>query len=74
MKADSKFKVMETEEYLENIESALVQLKKKVIYEKKRDPIKNQKAWDNLMSLSEEITKKWKGDSAVDEIRLQRSK
>ncbi|HGJ64575.1 TPA: hypothetical protein ENS27_04210 [bacterium] len=65
---------METEEYLENIESALVQLKKKVIYEKKRDPIKNQKAWDNLMSLSEEITKKWKGDSAVDEIRLQRSK
>jgi hypothetical protein len=46
---------------------------KKAIYEKKVDLAKNQKAWDNLMSLSEEITKKWRGDPAVDEIRLQRT-
>ncbi|MEK7395574.1 MAG: hypothetical protein AAB116_01435 [Candidatus Poribacteria bacterium] len=74
MKSEIKLKDIETEEYLDNIEFALIQLKKKAIYEKKIDLIKNQKAWDNLMSLSEEITKKWKGDSAVDEIRSQRTK
>ncbi|MDQ1317777.1 MAG: hypothetical protein QG641_39 [Candidatus Poribacteria bacterium] len=74
MSNQSRLKDLETEEYLDNIESALIQLKKKAIYEKKVDLVKNQKAWDNLMSLSEEITKKWKGDSAVDEIRSQRTK
>jgi AbrB family looped-hinge helix DNA binding protein len=31
-------------------------------------------AWNDLMSLSDEITKLWKGPSAVDEIRDQRKK
>ena len=73
MKSTLKLKDIETEEHLKDIESILTQLKKKAIYEKKVDLVKNQKAWDNLMSLSEGITKKWKGDSAVDEIRSQRT-
>jgi hypothetical protein len=53
MRNQAKLKDIGTEEYLEEIETALAQLKKRSIHEKKSDPVKNQKAWDNLMSLSE---------------------
>lgn len=65
---------IETKEYLDDIESALIQLRKRVIYEKKIDLTKNQKAWDKLMILSDEISKEWKNGSAVEEIRSQRKK
>lgn len=42
---------------------------------KKAPPKKGtEAAWNDLMLLSNEITKLWKGPSAVDEIRDQREK
>ena len=67
-----KFKDIETEEHIEDIESILTQIKKKAIYERKIDPARNQKAWDKLEALSDQISKEWKDGSAVKEIKSQR--
>jgi len=72
MKSTLKFKDIETEEHLKDIESILTQLKKKAIYERKTDPVKNQKAWDKLEALSNQISEEWKDVSAVEEIKSQR--
>jgi len=72
MKSTLKLKDIETEEHLKDIESILTQLKKKAIYERKIDPIRNQKAWDKLEALSNQISKEWKDVSAVEEIKAQR--
>ena len=72
MKSTLKLKDIETEEHLKNIESILTQLKKKAIYERKIDPVRNQKAWDKLEALSNQISKEWKDGSAVEEIKFQR--
>ena len=72
MKSTLKLKDIETEEHLKDIESILTQLKKKAIYERKIDPVKNQKAWDKLEALSNQISKEWKDVSAVEEIKAQR--
>jgi len=71
MKSTLKLKDIETEEHLKDIESILTQLKKKAIYERKIDPIRNQKAWDKLEALSNQISKEWKDVSAVEEIKAQ---
>lgn len=34
----------------------------------------SDKAWKDLFSLREEITRRWSGPSAVDEVRRQREK
>ena len=72
MKSTLKLKDIETEEHLKDIESILTQLKKKSIYERKIDPVRNQKAWDKLVALSNQISKEWKDVSAVEEIKSQR--
>jgi hypothetical protein len=72
MKSMPKLKDIETEEHLKDIESILTQLKKKAIYERKIDPVRNQKAWDKFMALSGQISKEWKDGSAVEEIKSQR--
>jgi len=41
---------------------------------KVQDAEEREKAWDNLMRLSEEVSAKWQGQSAVDEIKAQRDK
>lgn len=38
------------------------------------DREQSEEAWSNLMRLSKEISAKWQGPSAVEEIRAQRSK
>ena len=72
MRSELKLEDIETEENLKDMESILTQLKKKAIYEKKVNPDKNQKAWDKLMTLSDQISKEWKNGSAVEEIKSQR--
>ena len=74
MRSEPKLEDIETEENLKDIESILTQLKKKAIYEKKINPDKNQKAWDKLTTLSDQISKEWKNGSAVEEIKYQRRK
>jgi len=38
------------------------------------DKKEGEEAWNNLMRLSEEISAKWEGPSAVEEIRNQRER
>ena len=61
-------------EHLDNIEREVVQLRKAIIYGKIADSNKNQKAWDELLALSGEISERWSAPSAVEEIRSQREK
>ena len=53
-------------EHLDNIGRELVQLRKAI------DHDKNQKAWAQLMELSDEISERWEEPAAVEEIRSQR--
>ena len=60
--------------HLDSIAHAVAQLRKIIIYRHPNDHDKNQKAWDELMALSDEMSEQWKGPSAVDEVRTQREK
>jgi len=61
-------------EHLDSIEQEVVQLRKAAIYGKVVDSDKNRKVWTELIALSDEISERWKGPAAVDEIRSQREK
>jgi len=61
-------------EHLDSIEQELAQLRKMIIYRHPIDRDKSQKAWAELMELSDEISEQWKGASAVEEIKSQREK
>ena len=76
-KMESKLKTIDMKyikEHLDSIEQAVVQLRKVAIYNKVVDNDKIQKAWTELIALSKEISERWKGPSAVDEVRSQREK
>jgi hypothetical protein len=61
-------------EHLDSIEREVIQLRKAIIYGKPIDHDKNQKAWAKLIELSDEISERWEGPAAVEEIRSQREK
>jgi hypothetical protein len=61
-------------EQLDRISRELMQLKKMLVYDGVIDKQKTEVAWKNLLNASKEISKKWKGPSAVEEIRGQREK
>ena len=52
----------------------LIQIKRIVIGLGHRDEQKTEKAWDELMAASKQISKEWRGPSAVEEIISQREK
>jgi hypothetical protein len=52
----------------------LIQIKKLIIRVDAKDKQKTERAWDDLMSVSKEISLAWKGETAVEEIRDQREK
>lgn len=52
----------------------LVQMKRVVIGLGHRDEQKAEKAWNELMVASKQISNEWKGQSAVEEIKSQREK
>jgi hypothetical protein len=62
------------EEHLNSIEQEIIEMRKAKIYNKVINKDKNQKAWDEFITLSDEISEQWDGVSAVEEIRLQRRK
>lgn len=75
MKEDLKTADIEyIKERLDNIEQELIKLRKMTIYRKPIDPDKTGKAWNELMALSKEISDRWEGKSAVEEIKDQREK
>jgi len=61
-------------EHLEHISKEVAHLKKKLIYEGAIDKQKAEAAWKNLLNASKQISRKWRGLSAVEEIKMQRDK
>ena len=59
---------------LSHIVHELLELKRDIITLKGREETGSEEAWKDLLSLSDEITKLWKGHSAIEEIREQREK
>jgi len=72
MKNALKLEDIKNEEHRKDIESILSQSKRRAIYERKIGPVKNQRAWDKLMALSDQISKEWKEVSAIEELKFQR--
>ena len=66
--------VQSLREHLDRMTQELTQIKKIVIGFEERDKEKTDRAWDDLMAASKEISREWKGASAVEEIRTQREK
>jgi len=60
--------------HLARVTQALIQIKKLIIRLEVKDTQKTERAWDDLMSVSREIFRAWKGGTAVEEIRDQREK
>jgi len=63
----------EVKKHLDQLEEQVVQLRKLLIYPAV-NPRHSDQAWNDLMSASEEISRQWKGMSAVEEVRDQREK
>ena len=60
--------------HLDRVTQELIQIKKLIIGLEVKDKRKTEQAWDDLMSVSKEISRAWKGENAVEEIRDQREK
>jgi hypothetical protein len=60
--------------HLDLMMQELVQIKRLVIGLGHRDGPKAENAWNELMAASKQISKEWKGPSAVEEIKSQREK
>jgi len=61
-------------EHLERITQELTEVKKIAIRLKTVDREKAERAWKDLVLASQEISQRWEGASAVEEIGLQREK
>jgi hypothetical protein len=61
-------------EHLDRISKELSQIKKLLIDQWIIDQKKVNVNWEDFLNMSKEISKKWKGPSAVDEVRQQREK
>ena len=59
---------------LNRVTHELIQIKRIFIGLEVKDRQKTERAWDDLMSVSKEISRAWKGGTAVEEIRDQREK
>ncbi len=64
----------EIEEHLEHITEELSQIRKITIELRTVDKLKAERAWNDLMEVSKQISKEWKGLTALEEIRSQREK
>lgn len=64
----------EVKNRLEHITEDLSSIKKALITIEVGDAEKNEGAWRDIVAASREISKRWKGPSAVEEIRAQREK
>ena len=59
---------------LNRVTHELIQIKKIFIELNIKDEQKAEQAWNDLMSASKEISKTWRGETAIGEIRDQREK
>lgn len=61
-------------ERLDHITQDVAEIKKSLLVIRVRDVKKSEAAWKGLLAAADVVSKKWKGPSAVEEIREQRSK
>ncbi len=66
--------LQEIEEHLEHISEELSEIRKITLDLKTVDKLKAERAWDDLMEASRQISREWKGPTALEEIRSQREK
>lgn len=66
--------LQEIEERLEHISEELSQIRKITLDLKTVDKIKAERAWEDLMDASKQISREWKGPTALEEIQSQREK
>jgi len=66
--------LQEIEEHLEHISEELSEIRKITLDLKTIDKLKAERAWDDLMEASIQISREWKGPTALEEIRSQREK
>lgn len=59
---------------VDHMSKEMEDVRRLLLESKPRDEKEADEIWNNLMKLSEEISAKWQGPSAVKEIRAQRSK
>jgi hypothetical protein len=62
-------------EQLDRLTHQVVQLKSSLVYQVKLDPREGDRAWQDLMEASEaskEVSAKWSGYTALEEIQAQR--
>ena len=59
---------------LSHIVHELLELKRDIITLKDREENRSEEAWNDLLSISGEITRLWNGPSAIEEIKEQREK
>ena len=66
--------LQEIDDILVHITDELNQIRKMTIGHITLDKIKSERAWNDLMKISSQISKEWKGHSALEEIQSQREK
>ncbi|MFA4934647.1 MAG: hypothetical protein WC568_02300 [Candidatus Methanoperedens sp.] len=66
--------IQEIEEHLEHISEELTQIRKITLDLMTVDKLKAERAWNDLMEASGQISREWKGPTALEEIRSQREK
>ncbi len=59
---------------IDHLTKEMEDIRQVLLESRPRDGKGADEAWNNLMKLSEEISAKWQGPSAAQEIRAQRSK
>lgn len=60
--------------HLDHLTQELTEVRKIIINMEVIDREKIERAWRDLVSVSEEVSRDWKGPTAAEEIRLQREK
>jgi len=58
---------------IDHLSKEMEDIRQVLLRSKPRDGKRSEEAWNDLMKLSEEISAKWQGPSAAQEIRAQRS-
>ena len=61
-------------EHLDHMTRELTEVKKIIIGLETINRERSEQAWNDLMSVSAEVSRRWQGPTAVEEIRLQREK
>ena len=60
--------------HLDHLAQELTEVRKSIINMEVIDRERSERAWIDLMSVSAEVSRRWQGPTAVEEIRLQRER